>query len=211
MAKKIDINNQKAWADLDWDDPVVPAALKKTDGQVARARGVRLNKDKISKGLKESYQQPGRLEKQQKAMQTRDNTAHKDAGKKRAEDPEWKAKHKAAIEEFRNDPVKMAEYEKTNREAYLKAKEDPTYWESYYAAIKVRDANPAYHKKRLDASRAKICVRIHTDKGWFNSITDAANAYGMGNTETMRHRLKSPNFPKFYREDDVVKNPQKKK
>jgi hypothetical protein len=166
---------------------------------------------RISEGGKRAYQKPGRLEKQKKAMQTRDNTAHKDAGKKRAADPEWKAKHKAAIEEFRNDPVKMAEYEKNNREAYLKAKEDPAYWEAYYAAIKVRDADPEYHKKRIDASKKKICRKVQTPLGVFDSITDAANAHGMGNTETMRHRLKSPNFPDFLLLDDVAKKPQKKK
>ena len=210
-SKKININSKDAWADLDWDDPVVPEALKKTDGQIARARGVRLNKDKISKGLKESYQQPGRLEKQQKAMQTRDNTVHKEAAKKRAADPKWQAKQKAAMEELRNDPVRWAEYQKNYNKGNKAKLDDPAFWEVYYAAIKVRDADPEYHKKRIDASKKKICRRVQTPLGVFDSITDAANAHGMGNTETMRHRLKSPNFPDFLLLNSVVEKPQKKK
>lgn len=198
MNKRINLNDPAAWSEFDWSEPVVPEVLKKTDGQVARARGVRLNKDKISKGLIESYQQPGRLENQQKAMQTRDNTAHKNAGKKRAADPEWKTKQKSAIEALHNDPVRLAEYKKNYAKGNSKKYDNPEYWENYYAGIAKRDADEEYTKKRLDASRAKICKKVHTPLGVFDSITEASKAYGMGNSETMRHRIKSPNFPDFY-------------
>ena len=67
-SKKININDKKAWADLDWDDPVVPEALKKTDGKVAVARANRLTKT-----TKESIE-----------IQTKKN-------KELAKDPEWLA------------------------------------------------------------------------------------------------------------------------
>ena len=44
MNKKININDKKAWSELDWDDPVQPEALKKTDQGVAVARANRLTK-----------------------------------------------------------------------------------------------------------------------------------------------------------------------
>ena len=39
---KININDPKAWSELDWDEPVVPDALKKTDGAIAIGRANRL-------------------------------------------------------------------------------------------------------------------------------------------------------------------------
>ena len=42
MNKRININDSNSWHDLNWDDPVVPDALKKTDQQVAVSRASRL-------------------------------------------------------------------------------------------------------------------------------------------------------------------------
>ena len=156
-SKKIYINSKAAWADLDWDDPVVPEALKKTDGQIARARGVRLNKDKISKGLKESYQQPGRLEKQQKAMQTRDNTVHKEAAKKRAADPKWQAKQKAAMEELRNDPVRWAEYQKNYNKGNKAKLDDPAFCRGSPFWRKTRCLNREGRCKRFTPPNKASC------------------------------------------------------
>lgn len=141
--------------------------------------------------------------------------------------PEEKAEIQAKQNDSRNKVVKSEEYRKKKSDAskashkdpeyrkkYLegnKQKYTPEYWDAYHAAIKVRDADPEYHKKRIDASKKKICRKVQTPLGVFDSITDAANAHGMGNTETMRHRLKSPTFPDFILLDDVAKKPQKKK
>lgn len=214
MNKRIDLNDPTAWSEFDWSDPVVPEALKKTDGQVARARGVRLNKDKIAKASKENWKNEEYVAKRAQSQidsnsQPEVKARRKEAGAKMSADPKWIAKQKAGVEAFRNDPVRLAEQKKNNKAAYLKAKEDPAYWEAYYAAIKVRDADPEYHKKRIDASKKKICRRVQTPLGVFDSITDAANAHGMGNTETMRNRLKSPNFPDFLLLDDVAEKPKK--
>jgi hypothetical protein len=42
MNKRIDLNDPTAWSEIDWSDPVVPDALKKTDQQVAVSRANRL-------------------------------------------------------------------------------------------------------------------------------------------------------------------------
>ncbi len=173
----------------------------------ARYQPVRTETTKalISKRTKEAFQDPNLKQKHKKAMETRDHSTDAQALEKRLKNPDFLKNVRKGIEEFRNDPVRMAEYEKNNRAAYLKAKEDPAYWEAYKAGIKVRDADPEYHKKRIDASKKKICRRVQTPLGVFDSITDAAKAHGMGNTETMRHRLKSPNFPDYFLLDDIKK------
>jgi hypothetical protein len=173
----------------------------------ARYQPVRTDVTKalISKKTKEAFQDPKLKQKHKTAMENRDHSTDAQALEKRSKNPDFLKNVRKGIEEFRNDPVRMADYEKRNRAAYLKAKEDPAYWESYYAAIKVRDADPEYHKKRIDASKKKICRRVQTPLGVFDSITDAAKAHGMGNTETMRHRLKSPNFPGYFLLDDIKK------
>ena len=43
--KKININDPKAWQELDWSEPVQPEALKKTDAAVNRVRGAFIKKD----------------------------------------------------------------------------------------------------------------------------------------------------------------------
>ena len=87
-------------------------------------------------------------------------------------------------------------FEKKTLEAVLKAKQDPAYWEAYYAGIKKRDADVEYTKERLSKSKNKIRKPVQTPLGVFETQTDAANAHGLGNTETIRTRIKSPN-PKF--------------
>jgi len=42
MNKRINLNNPTAWSEFDWIDPVVPEALKRTDGAVNVARANRL-------------------------------------------------------------------------------------------------------------------------------------------------------------------------
>ena len=160
-------------------------------------------KEEISCILKEKFQDPEFKKKHKEARQASEEKSEVKAVRKKAGEAlktnkKYQENLKVGIESFRNDPVRMAEYLKNNKEAYLKAKENPEYWENYYAAIAVRDADPEYHKKRIDASKKKICKKVHTPLGIFDSITDASKAYGMGNSETMRHRIKSPNFPDFY-------------
>ena len=83
MKKKININDKKDWSELDWDDPVQPDALKKTDQGVAVARANRLTKttkesiEIQTKKNRELAQDPKWLEATTKASQ------------KKAKDPKW--------------------------------------------------------------------------------------------------------------------------
>lgn len=186
------------------------AEVREETGKVKRAEGVRANRHKISEGGKRAYQDPARLEKQQKAMQNRNNSSHKEAGKKRAADPIWKAKQKAAVEALQNDPVRLAEYKKNYAKGNSEKYDNPEYWENYYKGIAKRDADSEYHKRRIAASNAKIAIRVITPDGEFDSISDAARHYGM-TSEGMRNRVNSDNYPEFYKTGDVAKKPQKKK
>ena len=80
--------------------------------------------------------------------------------------------------------------------------DDPEYWVKYYKGIERREQDKSYHQRRIQAANAKICRRVQTPLGVFDSITLASRAHGMSNTETMRNRLKSPNFPEYFLLDD---------
>jgi hypothetical protein len=182
------------------------AEVKEETGKVKRAEGVRANRDKVSEGVKKAFADPVKRAKHLKALadfaQSDEHKAKNKRAQKTRDANNQMEKVKAGISKMRNDPVRMAEFNKKNREGYLKAKDTPEYWENYYKGIAKRDADEEYTKKRLDASRAKICKKVHTPLGVFDSITEASKAYGMGNSETMRHRIKSPNFPEFYIVED---------
>lgn len=124
-----------------------------------------------------------RMQANQQAQITREQTNHKE-------------KLKKGSQQMRSDPERMAEYNKRNREGYLKAKATPEYWEAYYKAIKRRDSNPEYHKKRIAASNAKVAIKIITPQGEFDSISDAARHYGL-TSEGMRHRVNSDKYPDY--------------
>ena len=120
-------------------------------------------------------------------------------------DPVWQENHRKGLEALRNDPERWAEYQQNYQEGNTAKYDDPAFWEAYYAAIKVRDANPEYHKKRLDASKAKICKKVNAGElGVFDSFVDAARAWewfgnkGYPNSERVRHRCKSNTFPDWY-------------
>ena len=168
------------------------------DIQQRRREGHAKSKDKIGEGVKNSR-------KYKQGMKTRDTSFRQDpeyikAHKKRmAEvhaDPKWQENHRKGLEALRNDPERWAEYQENYRKGNTAKYDDPEYWANYYAAIKERDANPEYHKKRLGASKQKIRKPVQTPLGVFETQTDAAKAHGLGNTETIRTRIKSSN-PKF--------------
>ena len=85
MNKKININDKKAWSELDWDDPVQPEALKKTDQGVAVARANRLTKT-----TKESIENQTKRNREQ-AKDPEWLAATRKAAQKKAKDPEWLA------------------------------------------------------------------------------------------------------------------------
>lgn len=65
MTKKINIDDVNAWSNLDWNEPVVPDALKKSDASVARSRANRIykagKKDSLKVRINKSEGQRGRI------------------------------------------------------------------------------------------------------------------------------------------------------
>jgi len=154
-------------------------------------------RDEISQKVKEKYKDPEFKQKHKTAMETRDHSSDAQALEKRLTNPDYLKNLRKGIEDLKNDPVRWAEYQENYQKGNTAKYDDPAYWEAYYAAIKVRDANPEYHKKRIEASKKKICKKVHTPNGIFESISEAARHYNL-NPEGMRHRVKSKNYPDFY-------------
>jgi hypothetical protein len=169
-------------------------------GKIKRAEGVKRSdtREKISHTLKNSaaYKQGIANRDQSFRKDPTYQAEHKARMQLLHDDPVWQEKHRKGLEALRNDPERWAEYQENYRKGNTAKYEDPEYWANYYAAIKERDANPEYHKKRLGASKQKIRKPVQTPLGVFETQTDAAKAHGLGNTETIRTRIKSSN-PKF--------------
>lgn len=85
MKKKINIDDPKAWQELDWDDPVIPELLKRTDQtvNVARANRIKALDPKFRKKISEVHK--GKIETEE----TRQKKSKSHIGKK------FSAKHKA--------------------------------------------------------------------------------------------------------------------
>lgn len=180
--------------------------VREETGKAKRAEGLRkpTTRNKISQTLKSSAKYKEGIKNRDQSFRDVSGYSEKHSAqqKQTVASEKWKKNHKAAMEALQNDPVRLAEYKKNYANGNSKKYDNPEYWENYYAGIAKRDANEEYTKKRLDASRAKICKKVHTPLGIFDSITSASKAHGMGNSETMRHRIKSPNFPEFYIVED---------
>jgi hypothetical protein len=189
MAKKIDINNQKDWADLDWDDPVVPEALKKTDGKVAVARANRLTKttkefkEKVTKKNREQAKDPKWLEATTKASQ------------KKAKDPKWLAATQKGTEA------------RKAKGADLKAAGKETEFRELFG---VKDQHSEKTKKQMSASAserwAKAMKKVSALGKIYDSIYAASEALGI-HKDTVVYRIKTKPKEYFY----VVEKPQKKK
>ncbi len=103
--KKINIDDVNAWSNLDWNDTVVPNALKKTDAQVNKSRANRLsaNNPEWVKSVTEALNQPEVKQKISESSKQHwknpDFCQKNSEGKKRswANDPE---RRKKVIEQF---------------------------------------------------------------------------------------------------------------
>lgn len=128
-----------------------------------------------------------------------------------SEEGAFRTKFLEGMKKLRNDPERWQEYQENYRRGNSEKYLDPEYWDNYYRAIKIRDSDPEYHDRRIAASKKKICRRVHTDQGEFASITEAAQALGLNNSEAVRYRIKSKNFPDYYYLDDDYKPKTKNK
>jgi len=183
-------------------------------GELARREGVQ--RDDVRKQISESIKNSDNYKI---GIQNRDQSFRND--------PEYQKAHKQRMQELRNnsqfieaqrqgrealrnDPERWSEYQKNHTKGNQAKFNDPKFWENYYAGIKRRESDKSYHKSRIEKANAVICRRVRTPLGDFDSITLAAGAHGMSNTETMRNRLKSANFPDYYFLDDNVRPKTKK-
>jgi len=188
-SKKININDKKAWADLDWDDPVVPEALKKTDGKVAVARANRLTKT-----TKESIE-----------IQTKKN-------RELAKDPKWLASTAKKNKELAKDPEWLAATQKGTdarkaKGAELKAAGKEKEFRDLFG---VKDQHSKKTKKQMSASAserwAKSMKKVGALGKTYDSIYAASEALGV-HKDTIVYRIKTKPKDYFY----VVEKPQKKK
>lgn len=132
-------------------------------------------------------------ERQKIAMQNRDNSSHKEAGRKRANDPVWREAQAKASRLKNKEMTQTQEWKDANAKKY-KSEE---YWNNYYEGIKKRDADEKYTTERLIKSKKKIRKPVQTPLGVFETQTEASKAHGFANTEKMRHRCKSDSFPDY--------------
>ena len=189
MNKKIDISSQKAWAELDWDDPVVPEALKKTDGKVAVARANRLTK--TTKEFKETVTKKNR---------------------ELAQDPKWLAATTKKNRELAQDP-KWLEATQKGTDA-RKAKGEKLKAEGkekeFRELFGVKDQHSKKTKKQMSASAserwAKSMKKVSALGNIYESIYAASEALGI-HKDTVVYRIKTKPKDYFY----VVEKPQKKK
>jgi hypothetical protein len=188
-SKKININDKKAWADLDWDDPVVPEALKKTDGKVAVARANRLTK--TTKEFKESVTKKNR---------------------ELAQDPKWLATNKKKNQELAKDPKWLAASKQGSgtrkaKGAELKAKGKEKEFRELFG---VRDQHTEETKELMRASAAlrwaQTMKKVSALGKIYESIYAAGQALGV-HKDTIGYRIKTKPKDYFY----VVEKPQKKK
>jgi hypothetical protein len=189
MNKKIDINNQKAWAELDWDDPVVPEALKKTDGKVAVARANRLTK--TTKEFKETVTKKNR----EMAQDPKWLAATTKASQKKAKDPQWLAATQKGTDARK---AKGAELKAAGKE------------KEYRELFGVKDQHSKKTKKQMSASAserwAKSMKKVGALGKTYDNIYAASEALGV-HKDTIVYRIKTKPKDYFY----VAEKPQKKK
>jgi hypothetical protein len=180
MRKQININDNEAWANLNWDDPVQPEALKKTDQGVAVARANRLTKT-----TKESIE-----------IQTKKN-------REQAKDPKWLATNKKKNQELAKDPNWLAATQKGTEDrkakgAQLKAEGKEKEFRKLFG---VKDQHSKNTKKQMSASAserwAKSMKKVSALGKVYDNIYAASEALGI-HKDTVVYRIKTKPNEYFY-------------
>lgn len=157
-------------------------------------------KEKIKTKVKEALRGPKRRKHLQALKKVKLTSAYKNsmklAGLKRKNNIEWRSKQQAGVKALHNDTERKTEYKKKQLKGNAAKLQDPKYWQAYREGIARREADKSYHQGRIAASNAKICRKVRTPLGTFDSITAGATAHKM-NIETLRCRIKSKNFPDY--------------
>jgi len=137
MNNRININDSNSWHDLNWDDPVVPDALKKSDATVNRSRSAFFKKDDpaFSKTMSEvavaRNQDPEYLESLRVGIAHRDNTYQAESNAK----PEVKAK----ISKSLTGKAKSAEHKKALKATTTNKPGDEKWEAAHKAGLAKRD------------------------------------------------------------------------
>lgn len=151
MNKKININDPSAWHDLDWNEPVVPEILKKSDRVVETGRQNRLK-----------AQDPGFIEKlklgQQRVLADPSKVKLREAAAKKAG-------------KTKKDSVK---YHQLVTEINRKKAESPEFAKNVSRGIKAKHQDPAY-KEKMQLKAQSQCYKIKDPTG---KIWDNANEAG---------------------------------
>lgn len=96
---KININDPSAWHDLDWNDPVVPDILKRSDATIARSRSALRKRgdaafsQTMSKAATKRNQDPDYIANLNRGIAQRDNSYQAESNAR----PEVKAKIRKAL------------------------------------------------------------------------------------------------------------------
>ena len=189
MNKKININSKSAWAELDWDDPVQPEALKKTDQGVAVARANRLTKT-----TKESIE-----------IQTKKN-------RELAKDSKWLAKNKKKNQELAKDASWLAATKQGSEKRKSKSLEllSQGRIEEHRKLFGYKEQHSEATKEKMRESSAlrwaKTMKKVSALGKIYDSIYTAGEALGV-HKDTVVYRIKTKPKEYFY----VVEKPQKKK
>jgi hypothetical protein len=135
---KININDPKAWQELDWDEPVEPELLKRSDATVARSRSALRKRDDpnfsatMSKVARERNRDSTYVENQLKGVRyNRDNTYQAESNAR----PEVKEKISKALKGV----PKSAEAKKKYKEVKTNKYGDANYEAAHKAGLAKRD------------------------------------------------------------------------
>jgi hypothetical protein len=129
MKKKIDLNDPDAWSNLDWDEPVVPSVLKKTDATINKGRANRLKAE-----------DPNLRQRQHQGIL------------KKKEDPTWAENMLRGMYEIRDINPEWRDNISKGRKAWLKTEEGQRHIK------KVRDGqtgNPEFNKACKEGNKTR--------------------------------------------------------
>jgi hypothetical protein len=175
--KKINLDDPNAWSQIDWDEPAIPEALKKTDAQVNIGRANRLKSDHIREKTKATWQDPAYRAKMADVYANRvegewlDNITRANQWENKSEDA--KRNILASRENLKTDDdfqqavkdrTATETWKKANKEASLTKWKDPKNKPACGYCSKVLTANTFNrHMQKCLFTKGKVVTYIGTD------------------------------------------------
>jgi hypothetical protein len=206
-SKKVNLNDKKFWSKVDWSEPIVIPALKKTDAQVNIARANRLKADdpaikaKLSASTQQVLKNPEKVRIRNEAARRGGNTKANseeyqklmtEINQKKALDPQFSKNVSKGIQKKLKDP----EYQKSRRagndkkrnnplykakmtEVNRKKAENPEFANNVRKGIKDKWEYPEYRAKQEKAKEVRMKPCTNSKGEVFPSRTYAAKAYNV--------------------------------